>query len=549
MPPSSTLGNGLPYRTELIHDHIGPRSPESSRLQRLLDELLLMIISYLSYGDSEGGLVFFALQQVSRRFRRLMQDAEFRHHYFSTHFCCQWCSGGFEDYSNSSRHPWRVRYCFEYNLPFPWLKAEVGKLMRRDYACKSCRKRRNSRTNSITCKFQARDSYTWSWSKCDPCGVEHPNTCFNRWQLARPKGVCIGRQGHIRLCSHKTLNYDAIKGRIDGGQHGEDRIFLGGCDHEDHSRPCSGGQGPQAFATKLPGGMTVILIFWRGHSGGDPSVFHPSGYLYKTKLKDAIQNIRLQGGRHMTPQRGLNAMAEWDSIVEIDGSESISPDLIKLRGGWPSEDPGRPHACSPFRTLKVACGHCEKERGCIVITYLRRICFDMPEINGGGLPHDWFHALDTASYGYSGHRGVPETCCHTSCRYHYGEGMVTSDPLLFLDLPISEVLHPTEGTPVFEPWASSYVRSIRESRFDDAIWARYQMLGQVVDELCRGKTIVERITEDAMGYKKYSSEFYAEAAAFYRANNSSSDGHPEVIEIILRIDTEDLTGKHIPEDG
>ncbi|SCO42867.1 uncharacterized protein FFMR_07027 [Fusarium fujikuroi] len=95
MPPSSTLGNGLPYRTELIHDHIGPRSPESSRLQRLLDELLLMIISYLSHGDSEGGLVFFALQQVSRRFRRLMQDAEFRHHYFSTHFCCQWCSGGF----------------------------------------------------------------------------------------------------------------------------------------------------------------------------------------------------------------------------------------------------------------------------------------------------------------------------------------------------------------------------------------------------------------------------------------------------------------------
>lgn len=434
-PPSSTLGNGLPHRTELIHDHIAPRSPESSRLQRLPDELLLMIISYLSHGDSEGGLVFFALQQVSRRFRRLMQGAEFQQHYFSTYFCCQWCSGGYEDCSNSSRDPWRVRHCFEYSLPFPWLKAEVGKLIRTDYACKSCRKRRNSRTNSITCKFQALDSYTWSWSKCDPCGVEHPNACFNRWQLAMPNGVCIGRQGHIRLCSHKTLTYDDIKGRIDGGQHGEDRIFLGSCDHEDHSRPCVEGQGPQAFATKLPGGMTVILIFWRGHSGGDPSVFHPSGYLYKTKLKDAVQNIRLQGGRHMTPQRGLNAMAEWDSIMEIDGSESISPDLIKLRGGWASEDPGRPHACSPFRTLKVACGHCEKERGCIVMTYLRRICFDMPEINGGGLPHDWFHALDTASYEYSGHRGVPETCHHTSCRYHYGEGMVTSYPLVNMARP------------------------------------------------------------------------------------------------------------------
>ncbi|KAI1063694.1 hypothetical protein LB506_005736 [Fusarium annulatum] len=369
--PSSTLGNGLPHRTELIHDHIAPRSPESSRLQRLPDEF---IISQPTSAAS-GALEVMKIVRIPQEIR-----------------------GG--------------------------------------------------------------------------------------WQLAMPNGVCIGRQGHIRLCSHKTLTYDDIKGRIDGGQHGEDRIFLGSCDHEDHSRPCVEGQGPQAFATKLPGGMTVILIFWRGHSGGDPSVFHPSGYLYKTKLKDAVQNIRLQGGRHMTPQRGLNAMAEWDSIMEIDGSESISPDLIKLRGGWASEDPGRPHACSPFRTLKVACGHYTK--------------------------------------------------------------LVEQ---LFLDLPISEVLHPTEGTPVFEPWASSYVKSIRESRFGDAIWARYQMLGQVVDGLCRGKTILERITEDAMGYKKYSSEFYAEAVAFYRANNSSSDGHPEVIEIILRVDTEDLTGKHIPEDG
>ncbi|KAF5550706.1 hypothetical protein FMEXI_3665 [Fusarium mexicanum] len=347
-PPSSTLGNGLPHRTQLIHDHVPLSSPEASRLEKLPEEILSMIISWLSKGDSEGGLALFALRQVSRHFRRLTEGAEFKTHYFSTHFCC-----------------------------------------------------------------------------------------------------------------------------------------------------------PQALATKLPGGMTVVLIFWRGHSGGDPSVFHSSGYLYKKKLKEAIQNIRLQGGRHMIPQRGVNAMAEWDSIAEIDGSESISPDLIKLRGGWACQDPGHPHVCSPFRTLKVAYGHCEKAKGCIVMA----------------------SQMD---------KSIQDT------------KLVEQ---LFLDLPINDVLHPPEWAPVVEPWASSYVNSIRESRFGDAIWARYQMLGQVVDGLCRGKTIIERITEDAMGYKKYSSEFYAAAVAFYRANNSSSDGHPEVIEIILRVDTEDLTGKHIPEGG
>ncbi|KAH7259040.1 uncharacterized protein BKA55DRAFT_536744 [Fusarium redolens] len=176
--------------------------------------------------------------------------------------------------------------------------------------------------------------------------------------------------------------------------------------------------------------MTVVLIFWRGHSGGDPSIFHPSGYLYKKNLQDAIQKIRLTGGYHLIPRRGVKAMAEWDSIVEIDRSEAISPDLIKLRGGWASMDRGRPHACSPFRPLKVACGHCEKEKGCIALTYLRRICFDMPKSNMGGLPHDWFHAIDTASYIYFGHSGVPETCSDTSCRYHYGEEMVTGYPVV-----------------------------------------------------------------------------------------------------------------------
>lgn len=54
----------------------------------------------------------------------------------------------------------------------------------------------------------------------------------------------------------------------------------------------------------------------------------------------------------------------------------------------------------------------------------------MPESNGGGLPQDWFHAIDTGSYKYYGHSGVPETFRDTSCRYHCGEGMITSYALV-----------------------------------------------------------------------------------------------------------------------
>lgn len=54
----------------------------------------------------------------------------------------------------------------------------------------------------------------------------------------------------------------------------------------------------------------------------------------------------------------------------------------------------------------------------------------MPGSNGGILPQDWFHAIDTGSYKYYGHSGVPETRRDTSCRYHCGEGMITSYALV-----------------------------------------------------------------------------------------------------------------------
>ncbi|KAJ4258849.1 hypothetical protein NW762_007936 [Fusarium torreyae] len=119
---------------------------------------------------------------------------------------------------------------------------------------------------------------------------------------------------------------------------------------------------------------------------------------------------------------------------------------------------------------------------------------------------------------------------------------------LFLDLSVKEVVQRFDGLQLVEPWASLYVDAIHDSRFGDAVWARYHIFGEVVDGLYEGKTILERITEDAMGYKKYAPEQYAEAVSFYRGA-SSTDVHTDVIEVILRIDGEDLTGINIPEDG
>jgi hypothetical protein len=118
---------------------------------------------------------------------------------------------------------------------------------------------------------------------------------------------------------------------------------------------------------------------------------------------------------------------------------------------------------------------------------------------------------------------------------------------LFLDLSIDQVLHCDWLQPI-EPWATNYIDAIHDQRYGDAIWARYNMFGEVKDGMIEGLTVLESITQDAMGYKINAPEQYAEAVTFYKGT-SSTDGRTDVIEIIMRVDVEDLTGKHIPEDG
>lgn len=119
---------------------------------------------------------------------------------------------------------------------------------------------------------------------------------------------------------------------------------------------------------------------------------------------------------------------------------------------------------------------------------------------------------------------------------------------LFLDLPVQQVLE-RDGIQPVEPWANLYVDAIHDARFGDAIWARYHIDGDVVNGMIEGLTVLQAIEEDAVGYKKYSPEDFSEAVSFYRGTVNSADGHAQVIEIIFRIDGEDVSGRVVPEGG
>ncbi|KAK7416281.1 hypothetical protein QQZ08_012055 [Neonectria magnoliae] len=110
---------------------------------------------------------------------------------------------------------------------------------------------------------------------------------------------------------------------------------------------------------------------------------------------------------------------------------------------------------------------------------------------------------------------------------------------LFLDVSLHDVIN--KIWPVVEPWATMYVDAVREQRFGDAVWARYHMEGGVENGIIYAPpnptiTVLGSIKEDAIGYKTNDPEWYAKALLFY-ARTSSTDGHPEVIDIIFQADS------------
>ncbi|KAH6889277.1 hypothetical protein B0T10DRAFT_561748 [Thelonectria olida] len=112
---------------------------------------------------------------------------------------------------------------------------------------------------------------------------------------------------------------------------------------------------------------------------------------------------------------------------------------------------------------------------------------------------------------------------------------------LFLDISLNDVLNRTAVGTLLEPWATMYVDSVLDSRFGDAVWARYHIFGGVHDgRLDEGRiTVLESIKEDAIGYRFGSPEQYFEALPFYQ-RTSNEDGHPDVIQIILDAASEDI---------
>ncbi|PYH31996.1 uncharacterized protein BO87DRAFT_461044 [Aspergillus neoniger CBS 115656] len=87
----------------------------------------------------------------------------------------------------------------------------------------------------------------------------------------------------------------------------------------------------------------------------------------------------------------------------------------------------------------------------------------------------------------------------------------------------------------------SYVSAVRESRYGDAVWARYHMDGRAVGNIIEADntTVTKELLDDATGYRLGNPELYNQVATRYNTT-SSNDGHRELVDIIIGVLDEDL---------
>lgn len=120
---------------------------------------------------------------------------------------------------------------------------------------------------------------------------------------------------------------------------------------------------------------------------------------------------------------------------------------------------------------------------------------------------------------------------------------------LFLDISVDRVVRRDRLGNLDESFAQQYIDAVRDGRLGDAIWARYQMFQGFTDGICEGRTVMELIEEDAVAYKRNEPEAFSDAVSFYRARMNSADGHVDIIDIIFRVDQQDISGRYVPLEG
>lgn len=219
-PPGYPAVEFHPLTAPMFHN--ATKSPLAS----LPDDIIFRI---MSFADDVG---LFCLRRTCRTMLRLFSDARFlRLH--DDRSDVRWISRYYREPDDNELRPNAEPIAWRRTKDLPWKRERLTEknravllpLLRRDLYCETCR----TVDPGVESRLQNEHLY------CSGCKISHPAGLFSYEQRRRQDDdssrLCIGREGHIRVCEHRTVSWDDVEmyrssGYLHKRQHD--------CRHPDH---------------------------------------------------------------------------------------------------------------------------------------------------------------------------------------------------------------------------------------------------------------------------------------------------------------------------
>ncbi|KAI1867256.1 uncharacterized protein JN550_006987 [Neoarthrinium moseri] len=418
-----------------------------STLCRLPEELLIKVMAYID------GLGVQCLRRTCRVFLRLYSSPR----YIATH--------DLNAKHTSDFLPWSqpvTGFSAEDKLSYLLINGEEG-------YCAGCQDVRGKQ--SFDKKMQR---ITSTYMHCSGCRVDHPVGLFSASQRKAPNKtrICIGREGLVRLCDHRTMSWTEISSivsrlrRFESGSNG--RTIYISCKDESHV-PAHHRAGfskaeyqiyPTFIVAEYSNGGIYLELDWTGHlpisSTGRGERTTPSF------MRSQLENLRAGAAEFIAPESPLGQLPEMScfdpnrcNCLDYSGVEHLShswqltpPEEIdfltcrsrrnfKLVALGPSKNTACVTAlekqpgghCTLRNTTRLTNGEgqvriiidsCAKGSPCLQVEYWRRI-----EVANGLNPNDlvmtWYQALDPDSYNLTEDEEFHGVlwCRQRGCRNYY----------------------------------------------------------------------------------------------------------------------------------
>ncbi|KAK4225077.1 hypothetical protein QBC38DRAFT_280406 [Podospora fimiseda] len=421
MPPSGSEKMSTRYdgRQKDLDPMVSGRlyNYQNSFLYKMPEEILVMIVNHLDPRDD--AVARFCLARVAHLFRQHKIDAS----PFGTYWK-EIIAEPRTDYLISALNSWGESRIVQ----------EICRLLRKDKLCSNCLK--FSKTSEGRALLDARRRHRITSQPprpdCSGCGRSHNHLHFSAAQKRKRigEGVCLGWEGHIKLCQHRRASWSDVEAALlasaiegDSWKHYTTYELIR-CEHPMHRSDCLASS-PPSIKVRVWYGKAKIIVEWNAHTvlpinnqgRLDSRDVLAMFWCHQETGASSILLGDLKPSQAMHPRQMMCFGTDWCTCLSYDNGALEERDPAGVPGYKSCLGTGNVDKKDNRHRIENWGGKLEGDVGikycsessteneiCLCTNYNKTIFFDLPRMESSKpvtriIPsHEWLHGMDPNSY-------------------------------------------------------------------------------------------------------------------------------------------------------